>query len=300
MQELATALGNNENFSTTVLGKIGENETKLSGLTTDYTNLSTKVNTNSIDIGNMNNTLAEKASQSDFNNLNIAFNNQASTVLKLNSLTVDLNENDKGIDFSKILSIKYQANIQASGSTISSLANQRKEGMYFVEGDNTANSEVTGRALVIVNNDGSTATQTWYGKTGNIYKRTISTSTMISLTNPDSSWSGWTKVSEIYYMHRIALYSTSSPTYRVYITLYNKSSTQFTYSTFVTWLTSKGCTSPDNMYSCTGMAGSSGNFVMGVHASSNNIILNYNGSSGVSQYTMSQPYSFSDIVHNVN
>ena len=103
-----------------------------------------------------------------------------------------------------------------------------------------------------------------------------------------------------YYMHRIALFSTSSPTYRLYITLYNKSGTQLTYSTLVTWLTSKGCTSQDKMYSCTGMAGTAGNFVIGVHVSSNNIILNYNGSSGVSQYTMSQPYSFTDNVYAVS
>lgn len=103
-----------------------------------------------------------------------------------------------------------------------------------------------------------------------------------------------------YYMHRIALFSNSSPTYRLYITLYNKSSTQLTYSTLVTWLTSKGCTWYDAMYSCTGMAGSSGNFVIGVHVSSNNIILNYNSSSGVSQYTMSQPCSFTDNVYAVS
>ena len=103
-----------------------------------------------------------------------------------------------------------------------------------------------------------------------------------------------------YYMHRIALYSTSSPTYRLYITLYNKSNTKLTYSTLVTWLTSKGCTSQDKMYSCTGMAGAGGNFVIGVHVSNTNIILNYNGSSGLSKYTMSQPYSFTDNVYAVS
>lgn len=113
----------------------------------------------------------------------------------------------------------------------------------------------------------------------------------------DSTTSG---SGDTYYMHRIALYSISSPTNRLYITLYNKSSTKLTYSTLVAWLRGKGCTSQDKMYSCTGMAGAAGNFAMGVHANGNNIILNYNGSSGVSKYTMSQPYSFTDNVYAVN
>lgn len=96
------------------------------------------------------------------------------------------------------------------------------------------------------------------------------------------------------------MYSISSPTYRAYITVYNKSSTAFNYNSLLTWLTSKGCTSSDKMYNCAGMAGAAGSFVMGVHVSSNNILLNYNGSSGIATYTMSQPYSFTDDVYMVN
>lgn len=330
LQELAAALGNNENFSTTVLEKIGENETKISGLTTDFSNLNTShknlglevenntnkirtltttvedkadkstVNSLSSTVNTLNTTLINKADKEEITAINTNLNNQSSIVTKINDLTLDLDTNNKGLNLSKVLNINYQNTIQLVGSIVPSLVTQREEGIYFVEGENTADNNVTGKALVIVNNDGSIVTQTWYGQTGNIYKRTIGSSDMITTNNPDSSWSGWVKVVENYYMHRIALYSTSSPTYRVYITLYNKSNVQLTYSTFVTWLTSKGCTSQDRMYSCTGMAGSSGNFVMGVHVNSNNIVLNYNGSSGVSQYTMSQPYSFTDIVYNVN
>lgn len=299
LQELATALGNNENFSTTVLGKIGENETKLSGLTTDYTNLSTKVNTNSIDIGNMNNTLAEKASQSDFNNLNIAFNNQASTVLKLNSLTVDLNENDKGIDFSKILSIKYQTNILASGSTISSLASQKKEGIYFVEGENTADSNVTGRALVIVNNDGTTVTQTWYGKTGNIYKRTISTSAMINSANPDSSWSSWKKLNTLY-KHSVCVKANTS-NYSMYLTIYNKDSTAITTSSsLLSYLQDNEHSSQNNMFSCTGRTTNSNPIIGCGYNSSNGIIAYFIATSGViDTYTFTTPFSITDLVKEV-
>ena len=83
-------------------------------------------------------------------------------------------------------------------------------------------------------------------------------------------------------------------------TVYNKSGTKLTYATLLTWLKNKGCTSQDQIYSCTGMAGTSGNFVMGVHISSGNIVLDYNGSSGIATYIISQPYSFTDNVYMVN
>ena len=332
LQELAEALGNNENFSTTVLEKIGENETKISGLTTDFSNLNkshknlglevenntNKIGTltttiedkadkseltpitgdisdlkrtvegNSTNLNDLTITIGNKANKEEITAINTTLNSQSTIVGKINDLTLDLDENSKSLNLSKILSIKYQNNIQTSGLTISSLASQRKEGMYFVEGDNTPNSEVTGRAKVIFNNDGSTATQTWYGKTGNIYKRAISTSAMINSANPDSSWGNWVLVNgysehPTYYKHSIFLASDYSYLL-AYITVYCKKSVAFTYSSFATWLISNNHTS-GNPLSCSGAF--SNNIVLGVYASGSDIYLSYSSGSSVTSTKIS-------------
>ena len=200
--------------------------------------------------------------------------------------------------------------LRVSGKTITYTKGNGTTGTITTQDTNTTYNQATSSSLGLV--------KIGYTESGKNYPVELNSSGQMYVNVPWTSGSGVSQSAmeqyvdnaisnynadvalATYYMHRIALFSTSSPTYRLYITLYNKSGTKLTYSTLVTWLKSKGCTSKDQMYSCTGMAGSSGNFVMGVHVNSNNIILNYNSSSGVSQYTMSQPYSFTDNVYAVS